>query len=209
MDNTVGRLTQFQRSLIVGTILGDGYVRIVPGRKDAFLEINHSYSQREYVEWKYEMLKNLVRSAPKLRKGNGMRLAYRFYTRELPELTELYRDFYQNGTKVIPLLKLDSVILAIWYMDDGSRCRSSDVYLNTQQFRVEDQARILTMLQEVGLEASLNKHKTYWRVRFKKSSIPLLIEKIQPYMVSSMYYKIGLKPVETTRQSPDLIGMKI
>ncbi|PIQ69082.1 MAG: hypothetical protein COV91_00750 [Candidatus Taylorbacteria bacterium CG11_big_fil_rev_8_21_14_0_20_46_11] len=58
------------------------------------------------------------------------------------------------------------------------------------------------MLGEIGLEASLNKDKIYWRVRFKKSSIPLLMEKIQPYIVPSMYYKIGLKPVETTRQSP-------
>ncbi len=202
MDNAVGRLTQFQKSLIIGTILGDGYVRIVPGRKDAFLEVNHSYSQREYVEWKYEMLKNVVRGAPKLRKSNGTRLAYRFYTRALPEITELYQNFYQNGTKTVPLLKLDSVMLAIWYMDDGSRCRSSDVYLNTQQFRIEDQEKILKMLGEIELAASLNRDKTYWRVRFKKSSIPLLIEKIQPYIVPSMYYKIGLKPVETTRQSP-------
>ena len=204
----MGRLTQFQKSLIIGTLLGDGYVRIVPGRKDAFLEINHSYSQREYVEWKYEMLKNVVRGVPRLRKSNGARLAYRFYTRAFPEVTELYQCFYQNGIKVIPKVELDSVMLAIWYMDDGSRCRSSDVYLNTQQFSVEDQKKILTMLKEIGLDASLNKDKTYWRVRFKKSSIPLLIEKIQPYIVPSMYYKIGLKPVETTRQSPDLVGMK-
>ena len=208
MDNAVGRLTQFQKSLIIGTLLGDGYVRIVPGRKDAFLEVNHSYSQCEYVEWKYEMLKNVVRGVPKLRKSNGTRLAYRFYTRAFPEVTELYQRFYQNGIKIIPKVELDSVMLAIWYMDDGSRCRSSDVYLNTQQFSVEDQKKILTMLKEIGLDASLNKDKTYWRVRFKKSSIPLLIEKIQPYIVPSMYYKIGLKPVETTRQSPDLVGMK-
>ncbi|TSC83653.1 MAG: hypothetical protein G01um101417_464 [Parcubacteria group bacterium Gr01-1014_17] len=208
MDNAVGRLTQFQRSLIVGTILGDGYVRIVPGRKNAFLEINHSYSQREYVKWKYEMLKNIVRGMPKLRRGNGKRLAYRFYTRALPEITELYQNFYQSGTKIVPLLKLDSVILAIWYMDDGSRCRSSDVYLNTQQFSIADQEKILKMLDDIGLKASLNRDKTYWRIRFKKISIPLLIEKIQPYIIPSMYYKIGLKPVETTRQSPDLIGMK-
>lgn len=201
----MGRLTQFQRSLIIGTLLGDGYVRIVPGRKDAFLEVNHSYSQREYVDWKYEMLKNVVRGLPKLRKGNGNRFAYRFYTRALPEITELYHNFYQSGTKIVPLLKLDSITLAIWYMDDGSRCRPSDVYLNTQQFSIADQEKILKMLGEIGLKASLNRDKTYWRVRFKKSSIPLLIEKIQPYMVPSMYYKIGLKPVETTRQSPAVV----
>ena len=42
----MGSLTKYQKSLIVGTILGDGYLRIMPGRQDAFLEINHSFSQK-------------------------------------------------------------------------------------------------------------------------------------------------------------------
>ena len=52
MDNTVGSLTQLQKSVIAGSLLGDGYVRIVPGRKNAFLEINHSWKAKEYVDWK-------------------------------------------------------------------------------------------------------------------------------------------------------------
>ena len=54
MDNTVGSLTQLQKSLIAGSILGDGYMRIIPGRKNAFLEINHSYRAKEYVDWKID-----------------------------------------------------------------------------------------------------------------------------------------------------------
>ena len=50
MDNTVGSLTQIQLSVIIGSILGDGYVRIIDGRKNAFLEINHSLKAKEYVE---------------------------------------------------------------------------------------------------------------------------------------------------------------
>ena len=88
MDNTVGRLTQIQKSLTIGSILGDGYVRIVPGRKNAFLEINHSINMKEYVDWKYELLKNIVISPPRMRKGNGTRIAYRFFTRQHPEITE-------------------------------------------------------------------------------------------------------------------------
>jgi len=69
MDNTVGSLTQEQKSIIIGSILGDGYLRIVPGRKNAFLEINHSISEKDYVDWKHQELKNLVKSPPKARKG--------------------------------------------------------------------------------------------------------------------------------------------
>ena len=71
MDNTVGSLTQIQKSLIIGTLLGDGYSRIIPKRKNALLEVNHSFAQKEYVDWKYEILKNISGSPPKERKGNG------------------------------------------------------------------------------------------------------------------------------------------
>ena len=52
MDNTVGSLTQEQKSIIIGSLLGDEYLRIIAGRKDAFLEINHSISEKDYVDWK-------------------------------------------------------------------------------------------------------------------------------------------------------------
>ena len=122
MDNTVERLTQFQKSVIEGSILGDGYLRIVQGRMDAFLEINHSYNAKDYVDWKYSVLRNIVKSPPKMRKGNGARLAYRFFTRQHPQITELFRKFYVKKEKIIPqYLTLDPLVLAVWYMDDGSK----------------------------------------------------------------------------------------
>lgn len=122
MVNTVGSLTQFQKSIVIGSILGDGYLRIVPKRKNAFLEINHSFNQKDYVDWKYQILKEITISPPKIRKCNGNRIAYRFYTKQLPELTELYCIFYKDGKKVIPdNLAINPIILSIWFMDDGSK----------------------------------------------------------------------------------------
>ena len=208
MVNTVERLNQFQRSVIIGTILGDGYLRIVPGRRDAFLEINHALSQREYVMWKYDVLNGSSAGAPKERRGNGGRNAIRFYTRQSEELTDLYKTFYVNGIKIIPSgFTLDALMLSVWFMDDGSRCRESDVYLNTQQFDAESQSILLKSLLEIGLHATLNKDKEYKRIRFLKESIPRLFEIIKPHIIPSMYYKIGLESVETTRQSPTLIRL--
>ena len=193
MDNTVGSLTQLQRSIIIGTILGDGYLRIVSGKKNALLEINHSFSQKEYVDWKYSMLQALCKSGPKSRTTNGERIAYRFNTRQHPELTTLYQAFYGEGKKSIPDdIVLDPIMLAVWFMDDGSRCRESDVYLNTQQFTQQDQEQLMAMLSNLNLESSLNKDKEYSRIRIKKSSIPVLFETISPYILPSMAYKIGL-----------------
>ncbi|OGG86236.1 hypothetical protein A2392_00115 [Candidatus Kaiserbacteria bacterium RIFOXYB1_FULL_46_14] len=208
MDNTVERLNQFQKSVIIGTILGDGYIRIVPGRQNAFLEINHALSQREFVMWTYDKLKGIRAGVPKVRNGNGKRLAIRFYTRQSSELTKMHSLFYNNGVKVIPDdLPLDPVALAVWFMDDGSRCRESDVYLNTQQFDTKSQLILIQALKKLGLDATLNKDKEYQRIRFLKKSIPRLFELIKSHIIPSMYYKIGLESVETTRQSPTLITL--
>ncbi|OGG67033.1 hypothetical protein A2Z56_00200 [Candidatus Kaiserbacteria bacterium RIFCSPHIGHO2_12_45_16] len=208
MVNTVERLNQFQKSVIIGTILGDGYIRIVSGRQNAFLEINHSVSQTEYVLWKYNVLKGIRAGAPKVRNGNGKRKAIRFYTRQSSELAELKSIFYIDNVKVIPHdLQLDSVSLAVWFMDDGSRCRESDVYLNTQQFDIESQLILIRALKKLGLDATLNKDKQYFRIRFLKKSIPKLFELIESTIIPSMKYKIGLESVETTRRSPTLITL--
>ena len=192
MDNTAGSLTQLQKSFIIGTLLGDGYIRQVKGRQDAFLEVNHSITQKEYVEWKYELLKNLTRSGPKSRNGNGNRIAYRFFTKQHPEFTKTMDLFYKDKKKCIPDLELDPMMLAVWYMDDGSRCDKSNVYLNTQQFSKEDQYKLLKLLENMGLEGTLNKDKEYYRIRFKSSSIPRLFGIIEKYIIPEMRYKIGL-----------------
>src|SRR3989338_9432975 len=165
MDNTVGSLTQLQKSFLIGTLLGDGYIRQAKGRRNAFLEINHSMAQREYVEWKYEIIKNLTRTGPKFRKGNGNRIAYRFFTKQHPEFTKIMDLFYKDKKKRIPDLALDPLILAVWFMDDGSRCSEDNVYINTQQFSKEDQYKLLEFLRKIGLEGTLNKDKEYYRIR--------------------------------------------
>ena len=198
MDNPVGSLTQLQRSIIIGNLLGDGYLRIVPRRYNAFLEVNHSYSQKEYVDWTFEMLKSICKSGPKMRNGNGWRVAHRFTTRQMPDITELFKLFYANGKKQIPdNLKLDPITLTVWYMDDGSKCGTSSVYFNTQQFNAEDQERCMKMVLDFGIECALNKDKEYFRVRIKASSIPKLFSVISPYIIPSMTYKMGYNPVET------------
>lgn len=191
MDNTVGSLTKFERSIIIGSILGDGYVRIIPGRNDAFLEINHSLKAKDYVDYKFKSLKRLVVSSPKERITNENRNAYRFFTKQHKEITDLYKLFYKNGKKNIPNnLELDPVSLAIWYMDDGSKSRDRDIYINTQQFSINDQKKLLNCLRKMGIKARLNKDKKYYRIRILKESIGDFMKIISPHIVPSMFYKL-------------------
>ena len=191
MGNTVGSLTQVEKSIIIGSLLGDGYLRIVPGRKNAFLEINHSVSQKEYVDWKFRKLRNIVKSPPKERRGKEKRIAYRFFTRQHPELTELYLRFYANKVKIIPDLKLNPLIIAIWFMDDGSK-NYKTYYLNTQSFDYLSQKRLMRILEkQYCINSSLNRDKQYYRIRIKQDSAKRFKKLIYKYIVSSMKYKLN------------------
>ena len=193
MDNTVGSLTQYQKSIIIGSILGDGYIRKIRGRSEAFLEINHSVLQQNYVDWKYKALASITKSAPKKRFSNEGRIAYRFFTKQHAYLSYLLKVYYRNHIKIIPGdLNLNPLILAVWYMDDGSMCRKRDVYLNTEQFSIEDQLNLLKYLEKIGLQARLNKDKEYFRIRFLKESLQHLKFLILPHIIPSMRYKIEL-----------------
>ncbi len=144
------------------------------------------------------MLKSICKSGPVTRNGNGTRIAYRFNTRQHPELTELHKSFYVNGKKHIPEnIKLDPIVLAVWYMDDGSKCGTSNFYLNTQQFDFNDQIRCMKMLSDMGIKTTLNKDKEYSRIRIKCSSLDKFFNLVAPHIIPSMYYKLGYNPVET------------
>lgn len=190
MANTAGSLTKVQESILVGSLLGDGTMR---KKINAYLEINHAYSQKTLVDWIYSKFKNLVITPPKWRKGNGSREAYRFFTRSLPILTPFYDEFFVNGKKIIPEnLKLNALSLAVWFMDDGSKSRSS-IYLNTQQFTVDEQKKLIFILKDqFGLESTLNKDKIYFRIRVRSESSKIMVKIIERYILPNFRYKLPL-----------------
>jgi len=183
----VGSLTGEQKSIITGKLLGDGSLR---RKLNTLLEINHSYKQKDYVFWQYSKLKNFVSTPPKIRKSGVNRFSYRFTTVSFSDLNPFYEGFYSKGSKSIPTtLNLNSLSLAVWFMDDGSKSRST-VYLNTQQFSYGDQNKLILALCNLGLYSSLNRDKSYLRIRLLKKSVYRFKELVAPYMIESMLYKL-------------------
>lgn len=196
--NTAGSLLKTQHDVLVGSLLGDGSLRCQGNRKNALYEVNHCYRYKEYVDWKSSIFKVFVSTPPARRLGNGSRVAYRFTTRSLPVFTEYFRCFYRNRKKIIPLnLVLTPLSLAVWFMDDGCKSRSS-CYLNTQQFGRADQERLQLMLFDTfNLNSSLNKDKDYYRIRISTESTQLLKLVIEDYILRCFRYKLDDDPVTT------------
>ena len=190
--NTVGSLTERQKAIIIGSFLGDGSMRC---KTHALVEINHAASQKEYVDWKFNELREFVSTPPKVRRGNAGRIAYRLTTRSLPVFTGIYKRFYRDGHKMIPKeLELHPLTLAVWFMDDG--CKSYNaVYLNTQQFSITEQKQLRKMLKEQhDINATLNRDKSYYRLRIAVNSVGRLKKLIKPYLLPIFWYKFPKTP---------------
>lgn len=169
-------------------MLGDGYMRC---KINAHLQVTHSIKQKDYVDWMYGVLNNFILTPPKEYQGNGKRIGYRFFTRSLPCFTEIYNQFYVNNRKIIPNnLELDPLMLAVWYMDDGSRCDKS-CYFNTQQFPEQEQELLMRLLlRYFGLHARRDRDKNYYRLRLNVIESRKLVDIIRPFIIPSMTYKI-------------------
>jgi len=131
---------------------------------------------------------------------------YRFCSKPDKTLGRLRKEFYseKNGKKIIPsnieeLLK-DPIILAVWYMDDGTLDIRSGYHFNasiaTYCFTFEE-CDILTKVlkKNFGVDASVNKTtmrgKVYPRIYIKSKSMIDFIKIVEPHIHPIFNYKIG------------------
>lgn len=202
----MGSLTSTQHAVLVGSLLGDGTLRKQGTRTNALLEVNHAAKHRMYVDWKWNHFRDYVLTPPKQRLSNGGRIAYRFTTRSLPVFTDYYQRFYRSGRKHIPQdLRLDPLILAVWFMDDGAKSRSA-CYLNTQQFSLAEQRFLQALLErDLGIRSALNRDKHYRRLRITSASTIKMRSLMEPHVLPLFRYKLTNDPVTTEPKGESLL----
>jgi recombination protein RecA len=181
-------LTEKQRELLVGSLLGDGHLH--PRGGGVVFEFLQSPKRRFYVEWKHQLLGDLA--CPQIYHQSGKREYYKLVTKTHPELGELYRLFYRRGRKTVPeeiSKMLTPFALAVWFMDDGSKSRNA-VYFNTQAFSVQEQFRLIKALKRFYLIANLNRDGEYHRLRLLKRCNRRLLELVRPHLLKEFEYKL-------------------
>lgn len=199
-------LTSRQREVIIGSLLGDGTMRIGQHAQNANFKVEHGLDQKELVEWKYRELQSLVFTEPRLsyryRENNDKYpKSWWFRTVRHPELTAIYHQFYagehyRTGRKVVPYSTqqwLTPLALAIWIMDDGNYSQKS-INISTYSFSLADIKLLQKMFKKkFDLIANFysDRDKGY-RMDFGRSESTKLIQIIRPYIIPTMMYKIGL-----------------
>ncbi len=192
-------LSDRQKEILIGMILGDGHLEKLYTPELSRLKVEHSYKQKEYVNWLYNEFKNWVRTKPKekTKKVWGkVHKNYGFCTYGHRLLGNYQSDFYSEKKKVIPdkLFKsITSLSLAVWFMDDGSikSNRHKGIFLNTQSFIQKDVKKLQNVLQnKFGISSTTRKDGLNEQIYLGGKSGEEFIKLIKPYIIPSLVYKI-------------------
>ena len=192
-------LTERQKEILVGTLLGDGYLEH-DGFKASRLQIKQSNRKKDYVFWLYKELENLVKTPPKQRKDNQQ---WYFSTRSLIELDFFRNLFYESGKKLVPIsikkLLVSPLSLAVWFMDDGAldyRVKSHYSFsFSTDSFIKSDVGLLQEILfEKFGIQSSIQtpscRGKKYVKLYVGKNGRDVFLSTIQPHILSCFDYKL-------------------
>lgn len=193
-------VTERCRDVIIGTVLGDGCLE--RNGANVRLRVDHSFFQKQWVDWKFRELSELRPSPPRVvrrldERTGQTHVNYRFSTMTTERLNQFFDLFYRHGVaKSIPesvdtLIK-SPLVLAVWYMDDGGRrsdCRSG--YLNTNAYLSRDVQTLRDALQtNFGISTRTHYAASKPRIYIPASQFVKFCDLIRPHVIDQMMYKL-------------------
>jgi len=202
----------FQKSLIIGSILGDGHIEKRHNLKNAIFREEHSVKQVEWLKWKYNKLKPFTTADMWERDrgntslfpdGKGGKAYYNIdkvcamSTGCHPYLTELYELFYREKIKVIPKdfisNNFNDISLAVLIGDDGNFSDNS-IRICTDSFLKDDVyflAEICSTLYKSRITVREEK-KDKFRIVFTAINKDLsFFEKMKSILPECMHHKVS------------------
>jgi LAGLIDADG DNA endonuclease family len=200
-------LSHWQRSVLVGTLLGDGC--LAKHGHWHRLHVKHKLAHRELAEFKRDVFRDFV--SMRLhefdqRLGDRRHPCVQFATRTHPVFTEWHSRFYRERCKVVPE-EIDRwmtpLAVAVWFMDDGA-VDHWGVTFQTHSFD-ESEVELLRMVlrERFDLGSNLRKNRQRWILYVPASSMSRFREVVTPFLLSGFEYKMAtraLDPVETARR---------
>lgn len=186
-------------NIVLFMSIGDGYID-----KNGYLFILHCERQKEYLEWKHQILikNNIINSEIKFKNNNGKN-SYCFKTKSYDFIKKIRKILYSNNKKNIInkdiLNKITPLGLFIWYMDDGNltphkrnnKIHSYELMLNTGLQKDENKILIDYFQEKWGIKFNQYKNKNVYRLCCGTKMARKFLEIIKPYAseIKCMEYK--------------------
>ena len=203
-------LTQQQKDILIGSLLGDGYIHFHRSTKQPTYGfcLAQTWYATDYVEHMYQVFKPFVGTPPKInliggiKQGLPNRYEARFKTYSHNEFKYYYDLFYPaNDNKRIKRVPknigelLTARSLAYWFMEDGARGprlpKSAAYFISTHSFSYDDQLVLVNALEKnFGIQSVLHKDKEYFRLSIKPGFRHNFYNLIKPFIHSYFEYKL-------------------
>lgn len=194
--NKAMEITDRQRSIILGSLLGDASLR-KPNINPIFT-CEHGIKQLEYCKWKAEELESLgakfsISKRKTIDKRTGL-----YYESAIcrlpanPTLLSIYNNLYIDGKKTITteyLKDFDELSLAVMFMDDGYKSGKT-VGIATNCFTLEECSMLNDLFSaKFNIVFNITKSGTLYLPTIQ---YPAFEELILPYMHNTMMYKLNV-----------------
>src|SRR4030042_5862328 len=195
------KLTELQNQLIRGSLLGDAWMSHPSGPKaNSRVHFVQGVKQYEYLNWKYNMLKDWVLTLPHGSIGTEYRgRVTHFQTISHPVFTAIYNELYMNRGKVITpkyLSQVGDLGLAVLYQDDGSIGKGY-IKFHTESFPLKECQILSTWLLSLGIESHISNERKYHVISImKRESRIELLKRVKPFIVSCLSYKLAARRVK-------------
>jgi len=186
-------LDQFQIEVFNGTMLGDGSINKGNGRINSGLRFAHSIKQKEWALTKINVFSNLgTDSYENIVNGKYNVIHCRVKINEF--FKQEYEKWYDMKKKVPETLTITPLILATWYMDDGTlinkNTKTPTARLSTDNFD-DDSINILQNgLLNLGISTYITTSNKRKRICISAATSNIFFDIISDFIIPEMGYKI-------------------
>ena len=210
----ISEFSHTQKSIIIGSVLGDGSITIGKDCKNARFTEKHSEKQKDYLLWKNNLLKPFVKSKIQITEplkhiisgiSCDVSKSFCLTTISHPYLTNVRNIFYNDlGKKIVPenlYSMMDGLVMTVWLCDDGcfTYDKSSGIYrldLHTESFTYKENvflcreilSKFFNMSFRINSRA-YNSGKAYYICLSGELNLINLVDKIKKFIPECMKYK--------------------
>lgn len=207
------KLSDLQKDILVGTLLGDASMSLRKGRPTYSIKFEQGEKNQAYIYHLYEIFQPFTGTAPVYRfidkektrrsiwfrtyRHNSLIFYYNLFYKQNYSLEN--PNFVESKVKIIPknIHKfLTARALAYWFMDDGTfnidlKTGKKNYLFSSQAYEKHENLRLCEALhRNFGIKASVHKDKNKWRIYVHSESSKTFKEIVSLYIHEKFVYKL-------------------
>lgn len=212
-------LSQIEKELLNGCLLGDGYLYLNNRHRVKSLSSFFGYtsSQKQHTDLIANLLKKFgsgkykngsIKHQKFLKKTQKFYINYTFHTQSNITFFNLYEKWYPQRKKIVPRdLELTSLTCLLWYIGDGCLCKTNQkIILNTHGFCEDDIDFLIDKLNNLGFESYKNHWRQQYIILIPRKNVKKFLDYIGPCPVECYNYKWEYREYKGTSGVPKKVN---